>query len=483
MTHHHKSFITNAMGHDAAIKDNEMIEEDATSPTLDPFTDDDIQDITDALHDGDKKQVRSLIDNLSVTESAELLAKIIPDDRDALIDQHLKQFDAETFVELDEELRKTILESMPPKQVATIVSDLDSDDAVDLLYNLDPVFQKDVLKKLSAKNRATVEEGLTFPDESAGRLMQREFVAIPQFWTIGKTIDYLRAAGDQLPQEFFDIFIIDPLYHVVGIVPLNQIIRAGRQEKVESLLSMMDLHLIPAEMDQEDVAKIFKDHNIVTAPVVDDTNRLIGVITIDDIVDVIEEEAQEDILRLAGVSTSGTDMYRDVLDTTKSRFSWLAVNLVTAILASWVISLFDATIDQIVALAILMPIVASMGGNAGTQTLTIAVRALATNDLSRTNMMRMIGKETLVGLLNGIAFAVIVGAVTFFWFQHPLLAGVIATAMIVNLIVAGLFGIGIPLALDRVGIDPALASTVFLTTVTDVIGFFAFLGLAAVILA
>ena len=264
---------------------------------------------------------------------------------------------------------------MKPKQVANIVSDLDSDDAVDMLYNLEPVFQKSVIRKLSAKNRATVEEGLTFPDDSAGRLMQREFVAIPQFWSVGKTIDYIRAATDELPTDFFDIFIIDPMYHVLGNISLSQIVRSKRSEKIYDLLTVQDMHLIPADMDQEDVAQIFKDNDLVTAPVVDDTNRLIGVITIDDIIDVIEEEAQEDILRLAGVSTSGTDMYRDVVDTAKSRFSWLAVNLVTAILASMVIGLFDATIEQIVALAILMPIVASMGGNAGTQTLTIAVRA------------------------------------------------------------------------------------------------------------
>ena len=469
------------MAHDA-VKIDENIEDGFNNTAAEQFTDDDIRDITDALHEGDSKQVRELIDDLSIAESAELLAKVVPDDRQELIDRYLKVFDPETFVELDYDLRKTILESMEPKQVANIVSDLDSDDAVDLLYNLDPVFQKDVIKKLSAKNRATVEEGLTFPEESAGRLMQREFVAIPQFWTIGKTIDYLRAAAEELPQEFFDIFIIDPMYHVVGIVPLNQIIRTRREVKVEKLLADQDLHIIPADMDQEDVARIFKDNNIVTAPVVDETGRLIGVITIDDIVDVIEEEAQEDILRLAGVSTSGTDMYRDVINTTKSRFTWLAVNLVTAILASLVIGLFDATIEQIVALAILMPIVASMGGNAGTQTLTIAVRALATNDLSRTNMMRMIGKETMIGLLNGIAFAIIVGFVTLLWFQQPLLAGVIAAAMVVNLIVAGLFGIGIPVLLDRMNIDPALASTVFLTTITDDVGFFAFLGLAAAVL-
>ena len=317
--------------------------------------------------------------------------------------------------------------------------------------NLEPVFQKEVIKKLSAKNRATVEEGLTFPEDSAGRLMQREFVAVPQFWTVGKTIDYLRAAGDELPNEFFDVFIIDPMYHVVGIIRLNHLIRTSRTTKIETLLMDQDMHVIPADMDQEDVARIFTDNGIVTAPIVDETNRLIGVITIDDVVDVIEEEAQEDILRLAGVSEGGNALYGDVLKTTQSRFGWLFVNLLTAILASLVIGLFDATIEQIVALAVLMPIVASMGGNAGTQTLTIAVRALATNDLSKTNMMRMIGKETLIGLLNGIGFAFIIALVTYFWFGQELLACVIGVAMIVNMIIAGLFGIGIPVFLDKMG--------------------------------
>ena len=453
-----------------------------TNAATDQFTDDDIRDITDALRDDDRKQVRELIDDLSISESAELLEKVVADDRDELVEKYLKQFDSETFVELDDDLRKSILEEMDPKQVASIVSDLDSDDAVDMLYNLDPVFQKEVMRKLSAKNRATVEEGLTFPDDSAGRLMQREFVAIPEFWSVGKTIDYLRAAGDELPNQFFTIFAIDPMYHVVGELPLNQILRTHRKEKIATLLADQDLQVIPADMDQEDVARIFTDNDLVTAPVIDDTNRLIGVITFDDIQDVIEEEAQEDILRLAGVSASGTDMYRDVLDTTKSRFSWLCINLITAILASMVINMFDATIEQIVALAVLMPIVASMGGNAGTQTLTIAVRALATNDLSRTNMFRMIGKETIIGLLNGIAFALIAAGATYLWFNDPLLAGVIGVAMIVNLIIAGLFGISIPIILDKIGVDPALASSVFLTTVTDVVGFFAFLGLAALIL-
>tara|TARA_B100001750_G_C15519052_1_gene609850 strand:+ start:2587 stop:4002 length:1416 start_codon:yes stop_codon:yes gene_type:complete len=463
---------------DKDISEDELKEEDIPASSSE-FTDDDIRDITDALHEGDRKQVRELIDDLTVAESAELLEKIVPDDRALLIEKYLKQFESETFVELDADVRKNILESMEPVKVANIVSDLDSDDAVDMLYNLDPVFQKQVIKKLSAKNRATVEEGLTFEEDTAGRLMQREFVAIPLFWTVGKTIDYLRAAGEELPYEFFDIFVIDPMYHVVGELPLNQVIRSKRSEKISDLIKEQDIHIIPADMDQEDVAHIFQDNNMTSAPVVDSNNRLIGVITFDDIHDVINEEAQEDILRLAGVSISGSDMYRDILNTTKSRFSWLSINLLTAILASLVIGMFDATIQQIVALAVLMPIVASMGGNAGTQTMTITVRALATRALSRTNMMRMIGKETLVGLLNGIAFAVIISVVTFFWFQQPLLASVIGIAMVINMITAGLFGIAIPIILDKIGIDPALASAVFLTTVTDVVGFFAFLGLAA----
>jgi magnesium transporter len=457
-------------------------EESSVSNAPEQFSDDDIRDITDALHDGDAAQVHTLIDELSSAESAELLEKVTADDRDSLIENFLHNFDSATFVDLDDDLRKDILEKMDAITVASIVSNLESDDAVDMLYNLDPVFQKDVIRKLSAKNRASIEEGLTFAEESAGRLMQREFVAIPEFWTVGKTIDYLRAVGEDLPQDFFDIFVIDPTYHVMGTLPVHKIIRSTRSEKIENLLAEQDIHLIPATMDQEDVARIFSREGLVSAPVVDDTSRLIGVITIDDIVDVISEEAEEDILRLAGVGASGTDMYRDVLKTTQSRFSWLAVNLATAILASLVIGLFDATIEQIVALAVLMPIVASMGGNAGTQTLTIAVRALATKNLSRTNMMRMIGKETLVGLLNGIAFALIGGAVTYIWFGDIVLAGVIGVAMVVNLLVAGMFGIGIPLTLDRLNIDPALASSVFLTTVTDIVGFFAFLGLAAVVL-
>jgi magnesium transporter len=326
--------------------------------------------------------------------------------------------------------------------------------------------------------RVAIEEGLTYPEESAGRLMQREYVAIPQFWTVGKVIDYLRAAADDLPTEFYDLIVIDPTYHVMGEIPLNRILRSKRSQKIEDL-TLDTLHTIPADMDQEEVAMIFRRDGINSAPVVDTENRLIGVITFDDILDVIDEEAQEDILKLAGVER---DFYKAILSTTSSRFRWLFINLLTAIAASVVISFFDATIEQVVALAVLMPIVASMGGNAGTQALTIAVRAIATNELSSTNALRIIGKETIVGFLNGIGFAIIMGVIAALWFDSHTLGIVIAAAMVINLLVAGLSGVAIPVFLNKMGADPALSSTVLLTTITDIVGFFGFLGLASLFL-
>jgi magnesium transporter len=466
---------------------NEEFKEEAEIPeeelkdrgTFISLSDDIISNILSALRDDDTDKVRDYITNLGPKDTAELLSKSPLNDRYKLLELFIDDIHPESFVEMDYDLRTVTLELLQDVQVAKLLSNLDTDDAVDVMVDLDPLFQKQILKRLSAKDRIALEEGLTYPEDSAGRLMERRFVAIPQFWTVGKTIDYLRMADDELPEDFFDIFVIDPMYRIIGEIPLNRVIRSRRSEHIDNLMSD-SIHPIPAEMDQEDVAMIFRREGLVSAPVVDDMQRLIGVITIDDIVAVIDEEAQEDFLRLGGVDS--TDIYRDLLKTTKARFSWLCVNLVTAILASIVIGFFDATIQQVVALAVLMPIVASMGGNAGTQTLTVAVRALATRDLSRTNMWRMIGKETLVGFLNGIAFAIISGLVTWLWFANPILGSVIAAAMIINMIAAGLFGICIPIALDKVGADPALASSVFLTTVTDVVGFFAFLGLAALFL-
>lgn len=440
------------------------------------ISDDTIDQVVEALENSDSQTVVNIFDSLNSADIADLLEKIHPEERQMLVQHYSDELDETVFIEMDPEVRKSLLESLPSETVADYISKLDSDDALDLLHNLDAIFQKEVMRKLTGRDREAIEEGLTFPEESAGRLMQREFVAIPEFWTVGKTIDYLREAAEQLPEDFSDIFIITPTYHLAGEVPIHKVLRSKRSEKISNL-KLEKLHKIPYTMDQEEVTGVFKREGLNSAPVVDENDRLIGVITVDDIIYVVEAEAKEDLLRMGGVEKD--DIYRAVLGTTKARFSWLAINLLTAILASTVISFFEATIEQIVALAILLPIVASMGGNAGTQTLTVAVRALATKELSRSNSMRMISKELIVGLLNGLMFAVLTGGITWFWFDNMMLGGVIAAAMVVNLVTAAFFGITIPVMLDRMNIDPALASTVFLTTMTDIVGFFAFLGLAA----
>lgn len=440
---------------------------------------DDAVDEVVALLDADEyTALGHFLENLNGASIADLYEHLNEDHRGKIFESLPDFFTADFFSELETELRAHTLAKLPAVKVAEIISDLDSDDALDIIVDLDSQFQNEVIRKLSPKNRLHLQEGLNFPEESAGRLMQREFVAVPQFWSVGKTIDYLRADSD-LPEYFSDLFVITPTYKVVGEIPLNRLVRAPRNERIENL-TLEESHAIPAMMDQEDVALIFKREDLLSAPVIDEDERLIGVITVDDVVDVIHEEAKEDLLRLAGLD--GDDLYSAVFTTGIARFRWLFVNLLTAILASLVISLFEGTINQIVALAVLMPIVASMGGNAGTQALTVAIRALATKQVSRSNMWRLIGKEGIVGALNGSAFAIIMGIITSLWFGDMVLGGVIAIAMVINLFVAGFAGAGIPILLDRLGSDPAVSSSVFLTTITDVVGFFAFLGLAALLL-
>lgn len=453
--------------------------EDIQEESLFLLSDDDIRSIVEAVQVQDADVVHSYLQDLSPANTADLLSKVTAEQRQELVSMYGDVFHPHVFTELGGELRRSVLSNMPPFYIAEILSALDSDDALDLIIDLDENLQQSIIQKLSVKKRIAVQEGLSFPEDSAGRLMQREFVAVPEFWTVGKTLDYLRSAAQDLPEDFYDIFVVNPGYHVTGQIPLNNLVKAERTEKLAAL-TLQETHAIPATTDQEEVAHIFRRDDTGSAPVVDSNGRLIGVITIDDVIDVIDEEAAEDILKLAGVDQA--DLYKAVWATTNTRFRWLFLNLLTAFLASMVISWFDATIEQIVALAILMPIVASMGGNAGTQALTVAVRALATREISSTNTRRIIWKETLVGSLNGIAFAVITGIITALWFSYPMLGIVIAGAMIINMIVAGLFGAGIPIVLNHMGSDPAVSSTVFLTTVTDVIGFFTFLGLAAVFL-
>lgn len=446
-----------------------------------PFrlNDDEIREAVEAVRAQDADTVHALMEELSPADVAELFEKVGEDDRKEFLDIAGDKFDPEAFAELNPELRRQTFESMSAEEVANIIMELDSDDAVDIIEDLDDDFQQAIIRNLSTKTRLAVEQALNFPEDSAGRIMQREVVAVPEFWTAGKTIDYLRNSSDDLPEDFFDIIVVSPSYHVTGEIPLRRLVCAKRSEKLINL-KLDDTHPIPADMDQEEVADIFRRDNILSAPVVDAHGRLLGIITIDDIIDVIDEEAQEDILKLAGVDEG--DLYRAILSTTSTRSRWLMINLFTALMASFVISLFDGTIKELVALAILMPIVASMGGNAGTQALTVAVRALATKELTDTNAGRIVSKEMAVGLLNGALFAVLAGTATALWFSNPLLGVVIGSAMVINFFCAGLFGVCIPIVLQRLGADPAVASSVFLTTVTDVVGFFAFLGLATLFL-
>jgi magnesium transporter len=443
------------------------------------FHDSDIWEVTRALDAHDHLRVTALLSDLTAQDTAELIEKIDPLRRQKLLATHGNDIDPEVFTNLQDDILAGILEQMSPYQVASIVSTLESDDALGLIEPLDDTFRREVIRNLSAKTRVALEEGLSFPEDSAGRLMQREVVAVPQFWTVGKTIDYLHNASTELPESFFDLFIITPTHHIVGKLTLSRLVRAGRSEKIDTLVTD-ETYPVPATMDQEEVALLFKREDLTSAPVVDDDGRLLGVITVEDVVHVISDEAEEDFLKIAGVYDG--DFYRTIKDTTKSRFYWLFINLITAILAAYVISFFEATITQVVALAVLMPIVAGMGGNAGTQTLTVAVRALATNELSATNMWRAVGKETVMGLLNGAAFAILIGIFAGLWFLSPGLGLVIAAAMVINMVVAGFFGAIIPITLNKLGYDPAESSAVFLTTFTDVIGFFAFLGLASIFL-
>jgi magnesium transporter len=434
--------------------------------------------VTDALESGDTAHVRKLTRDLHEADLADLLEVLRQDDRANLIEALGDEFKAAALPELEEAVRDQVLEEMPPEQVAEALQELESDEAVYLLEDLDRAEQQNILSKLPHFERLALQRSLEYPEDSAGRMMQTDLIAVPPFWSVGQTIDYMREADD-LPERFYEIFVVDPAYHLIGCVALNKILRSKRPTQMEAIIDE-EMHPIPVATDQEDVAHRFERYNMNSAPVVDDDGRLVGVITADDIVEVVQEEASEDILAMGGV---GDESVADtVWETTRLRFSWLVANLITAILASVVISFFEATIQQMVALAVLMPIVASMGGNAGTQTMTVAVRALATHDLGPANAIRVIWRECAVGLLNGLLFAVIMAAIAIFWFGSDGLGLVIGVAMVVNLFAAALAGILIPLGLDALDLDPAIASGVFVTTVTDVVGFFAFLGLATVVL-
>ncbi|MFP1643168.1 magnesium transporter [Pontitalea aquivivens] len=435
--------------------------------------------VLDAVEAGDAARLTELLEPLHAADIADLLEQVGGADRRAFLRLWGREIDGEILSEIDESIREEVIGALPREVLAEAVRDLDSDDVVDLIEDLEEPQQEAILDALDEADRAAVEQSLTYPEYSAGRLMQREVVTAPEHWTVGEAIDFLRAE-EWLPDQFYHVILVDPRMHPVGYVTLGKLLSSRRDVALRAITED-SFRTISVYQEEADVAYAFNQYHLISAPVVDDDDRLVGVITIDDAMSVLDEEHEEDILRLAGVGEESS-LSDTVLETARQRLPWLFVNLLSANLAAAVIALFEGTIERLVALAVLMPIVASMGGNAGTQTLTVAVRALATKNLTESNVWRVVRREAVVGLVNGLTFATVMGLVAMLWFGEPLLGLVIAAALVVNLLIAALAGILVPLALERLGADPALASGTFVTTVTDVVGFFAFLGLAAAVL-
>ncbi|EEW26315.1 magnesium transporter [Rhodobacter ferrooxidans] len=435
--------------------------------------------VLDAVEAGDVARLTDLLEPLHAADIADLLEQISSADRRDLLRLWSGEIDGEILSEIDESIREEVIDSLPRDVLTDAVRELDTDDVVDILEDLEEPQQALILNSLESVDRVAVEQAMAFPEGSAGRLMQREVVVAPDHWTVGEAISFLRDAP-YLPDQFYHVILVDPRMKPQGYVTLGRLLSSRHDVPLREIVED-SFRTVSATDDEADVAYIFNQYHLISCPVVDANDRLVGVITIDDAMNVLDEEHEEDMLRLAGVGEESAISDR-VYETTRQRLPWLFINLLTAILASMVISQFSDTIAQLVALAVLMPIVASMGGNAGTQALTVAVRALATRDLTGSNVWRVIGRETVVGLVNGLFFAAVMGAVGWFWFGDARLGAVLAAAMVVNLLVAGMAGIMVPVLMDKAGVDPALASGTFVTTVTDVVGFFAFLGLATLFL-
>ncbi len=439
------------------------------------FNKDFINLFSDKIKSTDISFINQTLKDLHPSDTANLIENLAKDTREKLIEIEGFNIGPEIFIEINESIQSEVLQLLSDDSIANIIKRLESDNSIKILENLEPSKKNSILDKLPPKDRFLLEEGLSFPEDSAARIMQREFTAVPSDWTVGQTIDYLRENKD-LPKEFLEIFIVDNEFKPIGTVPSSRVLRTPRDNKMNSIMREVPV-LIPVNMDKEEVGHTFENYNLVSAGVVNKNNKLVGMITADDIVTVVQEEAEEDVLRLAGVGDE--EITDSVFIKTKRRFSWLLLNLFTALLATWVISIFGATIEQMVALAFLMPIVASMGGNAGMQTLAVTIRAIATKELSSGNFNNIVMKEFLIGILNGIIFAIITAAIVQLWFENLNLTLIISISMILNMIVAGLFGIMVPVSLKKFNIDPALASSVFVTTITDVIGFLSFLGIGS----
>ena len=439
------------------------------------FNKDFINTFSDKILSADIQFINQTLKNLHEADVANLIENLSNETRTKLIELESFNIDPDIFIELNESIQSEVLQILSTDSIINIIKRLESDDSIKILENLDKEKKVTILEKLPPKDKFLLEEGLSYPEDSAARIMQREFTAVPSNWSVGQTIDYLRENKD-LPKEFLEIFVVDNEFKPVGTVPSSRVLRSSRESSMSSVMTEMPV-LISVNMDKEEVGLTFENYNLVSAGVVNKDNKLVGMITADDVVTVVQEEAEEDALRLAGVGDE--EITDSVVNKTKKRFNWLLLNLFTALLATWVISKFGASIEQMVALAFLMPIVASMGGNAGMQTLAVTIRAIATKELSSSNFNRVVGKEFVIGVLNGIIFAIITAVIVQLWFKETALSLLISISMVLNMIVAGLFGILVPVSLKKMNVDPALASSVFVTTITDVIGFLSFLGLGS----
>ena len=431
--------------------------------------------VNEKIQNNDALFITNAFKEIHPADAADIIENLNENDREKLIKLNSFKIDPEVFIELNESIQSEIIKYLSSETIISILKNLESDNAIKILENLDEKNKNIVLNSLPPKDRFALQESLSYPEDTAARLMQREFAAIPSNWSVGQTIDYLRENKD-LPEEFLEIFIVDNEFKPIGTVPSSKVLRTSRDTKMQSIMLETQLS-IPVDMDQEEVGHLFENYNLNSACVVDKSNKLVGMITSDDVLTVLKEEAEEDALRLAGVGDE--EITDGVFKKTKRRFNWLLLNLFTAFIATWVIYMYEDAIKEMVLLAVLMPIVASMGGNAGMQTLAVTIRALATKELSAGNFSKIVTKEFIIGILNGIIFAVIAATIVQLWLDQINLSILIAVAMILNMIVAGLFGILVPVALKRMKIDPAVASSVFVTTITDVVGFLSFLGIGA----
>ena len=434
-----------------------------------------IKVVTNKIANNDTDFISKSFNEMHPADAADIIEHLNQEDRENLIKLNKFRIDPQVFVELNESIQSEIIKYLSIDSIVYILKNLESDDSIKIIENLDEKNKNDVLSSLPPKDRFVLLESLSYPEDSAARIMQREFTAIPSNWSVGQTIDYLRENKD-LPEEFLEIFIVDNEFKPIGTVPSSKVLRTPREAKMISIMNESQLS-IPVNMDREEGGHLFENYNLNSACVVDKNNKLVGMITSDDVLTVLKEEAEEDALRLAGVGDE--EITDGVLKKTKRRFTWLLLNLFTAVIASIVIGFFQEDIEKVVALAVLMPIVASMGGNAGMQTLAVTIRTIATNELTKNNLSENVIKEFSIGILNGVIFAFISAVIVQLWFQDTTLSLIISISMILNMIVAGLFGILIPITLKKFKIDPAIASSVFVTTITDVIGFLSFLGIGA----